>query len=65
MYVCICHGITDKDIRAAARKGVDSMEALSDQLKVATCCGRCADCARAVLHESIQVTRIPDHAEAA
>ncbi|WP_275098421.1 bacterioferritin-associated ferredoxin [Sedimenticola hydrogenitrophicus] len=66
MYVCICHGITDKDIRAAARNGANSMEALSEQLNVATCCGRCADCARAVLHEAIQSPACsPDHARAA
>ncbi|WP_260293819.1 bacterioferritin-associated ferredoxin [Sedimenticola hydrogenitrophicus] len=66
MYVCICHGITDKDIRAAAHNGANSMEALSEQLNVATCCGRCADCARAVLHEAIQSpATLPDHARAA
>ena len=53
MYVCICHGITDKDIRAAARQGACSLEALSQQLRVATCCGRCADCATEVLQDAI------------
>ena len=53
MYVCICHGVTDKQIRSAAESGVDSLEGLSRQLMVATCCGRCADCARQVLEESI------------
>ncbi|PLX63085.1 (2Fe-2S)-binding protein [Sedimenticola selenatireducens] len=54
MYVCICHGVTDKDIRAAANNGANSLEALGEQLNVATCCGRCADCARSVLLEVIQ-----------
>lgn len=49
MYVCICNAVTDREIRDAARRGVRSMEALSAQLKVATCCGRCRDCAREVL----------------
>ncbi len=54
MYVCICHGVTDKDIRTAASNGACSMEALGEQLSVATCCGRCADCAREVLLDAIQ-----------
>jgi bacterioferritin-associated ferredoxin len=53
MYVCICNAITDRDIREAARTGVDSMEALGDRLKVATCCGNCRDCAREVLREAL------------
>lgn len=53
MYVCICNAITDRDIREAARSGVNSMEALGDRLKVATCCGNCRDCAREVLHRAL------------
>lgn len=53
MYVCICNAITDRDIRDAARSGVDSMEALGARLKVATCCGNCRDCAREVLHQAL------------
>lgn len=53
MYVCICNAITDRDIKEAARNGVDSMEALGACLKVATCCGSCHDCAREVLHQAL------------
>jgi len=52
MYVCICHGVTDKQIRAAAESGIDSLEGLSRHLSVATCCGRCAECAEQLLQES-------------
>ncbi len=57
MYVCICNAITDRDIREAARNGVSSMEALGDQLKVATCCGNCRDCAHKVLREALSESR--------
>ncbi len=53
MYVCICNAITDRDIRDAARSGVNSMEALGASLNVATCCGNCRDCAREVLHQAL------------
>ncbi len=61
MYVCICHGVTDKDIRTAASNGAHSLEALSEQLNVATCCGRCAECAGEVLYEAIRTADLPTH----
>lgn len=53
MYVCICNSVTDRQIREAARNGVCSMDALCDQLRVATCCGTCRDCACAILQEAL------------
>ena len=51
MYVCVCHRVTDSDILEAASRGVTTLEDLGRQLKVATCCGRCSDCARSLLNE--------------
>ena len=51
MYVCVCHRVTDSDILEAASRGVTTLEDLGQQLKVATCCGRCSDCARNLLNE--------------
>ncbi len=59
MYVCICHGVTDKQIRAAAGNGANSLESLSAQLRVATCCGRCADCAREILQDEVDASALP------
>ena len=52
MYVCVCNAVTDKQIKKAAANGACSLEDLQDELRVATCCGRCADCAREVLNEA-------------
>ncbi len=52
MFVCICHGVTDRDIRNAAADGVCSLDGLGEELKVGTCCGRCSDCASQILHET-------------
>lgn len=49
MYVCVCNKVTDKQIRSALESGAHSMGCLKDRLKVATCCGRCQDCAQQVL----------------
>ncbi|MBK9130069.1 MAG: (2Fe-2S)-binding protein [Gammaproteobacteria bacterium] len=53
MYICVCNAVTDRDIREAAGRGICSMEALGDQLKVATCCGRCLDHANKVLMQAL------------
>ena len=49
MIVCVCRRITDHQIRQAAADGAVSLECLQFELGVATECGRCADCASAVL----------------
>lgn len=53
MYVCVCNSVTDRQIRKAVHSGVSTFEGLSAELKVATCCGRCEDCARRVLDQAL------------
>lgn len=53
MYVCVCKGITDHQIRAAAHEGVSSVDELRDCLGVASRCGKCSALAADVLHESL------------
>lgn len=57
MYVCLCNGITDREIRQAADSGVNSMRQLGKELGVGTQCGRCACTAREILREC----RRPDY----
>ncbi|PID50699.1 MAG: (2Fe-2S)-binding protein [Proteobacteria bacterium] len=52
MYVCICHSVTDKAIAKAVRQGHDTLEAIQQELKVGTCCGRCQPFACQVIAES-------------
>lgn len=49
MYVCICKKVTDKQILQAKDSGASSVACLKKMLDVATCCGRCHDCAEQVL----------------
>jgi bacterioferritin-associated ferredoxin len=53
MYVCVCNSVTDRDIRKACEKGTCTMDQLTQELNVANCCGRCHDCARKILNQSI------------
>jgi bacterioferritin-associated ferredoxin len=46
MIVCVCHRISDRDIAHAVRAGCGSFDELQDQLRVASGCGACTDCAR-------------------
>jgi len=52
MIVCVCHRVSDRDIAIAASSGCPSFEALQDDLRVATACGACHDCACEVFEES-------------
>ncbi len=47
MIVCVCHRVSDRDIRAAAASGCPDFDALQDELRVATACGACRECAQA------------------
>lgn len=53
MYVCVCNGVTDKAIRAAAAEGVSSMTELTMRTGCAGTCGACADFAAQILHEAM------------
>jgi bacterioferritin-associated ferredoxin len=47
MIVCICHRISHREIERQAA-ACDSFDELQFSTGVATGCGRCGDCARAV-----------------
>ena len=51
MYVCICKSVTDKQIRRAAARGVDSLYELRETLGVGEGCGSCADMAEDILRK--------------
>lgn len=51
MYVCICNGITDRDIRAAVHAGARDLAQLSAATGCTTVCGSCAELTMEILHE--------------
>jgi bacterioferritin-associated ferredoxin len=48
MIVCVCNRVSDRDIERAVRAGAHQFDVLCDDTRVASCCGRCHDCAREV-----------------
>ena len=55
MYVCLCRGITDQDIKDAMADGAQSYREIRDQLDLGTCCGRCAPEAKAIISEELSM----------
>jgi len=53
MFVCVCNAVTEKDIGTAVAEGCQSLRELRQQLGVGACCGRCCDCARGVLQDTL------------
>ncbi|MEO8365680.1 MAG: bacterioferritin-associated ferredoxin [Pseudoxanthomonas sp.] len=49
MYVCICNGVTDHQIREAAAHGVRSIAELTMRTGCGASCGTCMDTASAIL----------------
>jgi len=58
MYICLCNGITDREIRQCAQDGACSLHDLEHSLGVGTSCGRCREAAHEVLNDSHASKRI-------
>jgi len=54
VYVCICNGVTDRDIRQAAEAGCRSVAELTMRTGCGATCGSCLDMAGQLLDECRQ-----------
>lgn len=52
MYVCLCKGITDTQIREAVQQGAHSLRDVRNTLGVASQCGKCGVLTREILRET-------------
>jgi bacterioferritin-associated ferredoxin len=53
MYVCLCEGVTDTQIREAVYEGCCSYREVRGTLGIASQCGKCACLAKQVVRETI------------
>jgi len=53
MYVCLCKGITDTQIRAVIQEGASSLGEVRSRLGVASQCGKCGVLTREILQETL------------
>jgi bacterioferritin-associated ferredoxin len=51
MYVCVCLGITERQIQGVVAQGARTLGDVQMTLPVGGCCGRCEDCAREVIRD--------------
>jgi len=54
MYVCLCNGITDTQIRTAIQNGACSYKDVRATLGVGSQCGKCVALTREILRETLR-----------
>ena len=54
VYVCLCNGITDTQIRNAIHKGATSFKDVRSLLGVASQCGKCGILTQDILRETLR-----------
>ena len=65
MYVCICNGYRDKDIREVARSGVQCAREAYETLGAGPRCGKCLEFAQTLiddLHDAARAESTPPRA---
>jgi len=53
MYVCLCLGVTDTQIKAAVDNGAHTMKQLTSELKIGSQCGKCCQCSKSILNDKL------------
>ena len=61
MYVCLCKGITDHQIRNAVEDGARNMHQMRNALGVSTQCGMCAGQVKSIMNESLKEEELPNN----
>lgn len=51
LYVCLCHGVTDSEIRDAAAAGCSGMPELTMRTGCGSSCGCCVETASVILED--------------
>ncbi len=59
MYVCICNGVTERDILQAAEAGCRSVPELTMRTGAGANCGSCLDMAGELLDQARNVRELP------
>lgn len=57
MIICICEGVTDRDVHEAARRGAVNLAALKRSCGAGGDCGQCRPELRRMLREHRSTTR--------
>lgn len=52
MYICLCNGYREAELRRVAREGIASAAEAYNALGNGPCCGRCLDCAQQIIDQA-------------
>lgn len=52
MYVCLCHAVTDRQIKHVVQEGICSLRQVQLCLRVGTNCGKCIPAAREIIEQT-------------
>lgn len=63
MYVCICNGIKEKDVRAAVNSGADTVSRVFKSQGCKPECGNCIGCMRDIMEDEMRMDDLPMAAE--
>lgn len=53
MLVCVCNGVSDKDIDAAIHDGATECREIRGSLGIGKCCGQCTSFAKELITEKM------------
>lgn len=53
MFVCVCQGITDQQIRKAVQQGQGSLAQLKAQWGLSQQCGHCSKMAKQIINQEL------------
>ncbi|PKN59042.1 MAG: (2Fe-2S)-binding protein [Deltaproteobacteria bacterium HGW-Deltaproteobacteria-14] len=53
MIVCVCEGVSEREVRAAIQRGADNLQALGQACRAGTGCGRCRQHLVGMLRERV------------
>lgn len=53
MYVCLCTGTTDRQIKQAVFEGARSLAELREELGVASQCGQCSRLTKQIVRDTV------------
>lgn len=53
MLVCVCNGVSDKDIDAAIHEGATECRQIRKSLSIGKCCGQCTSYAKDLISDKM------------
>ncbi|MBJ7538476.1 (2Fe-2S)-binding protein [Marinomonas transparens] len=53
MYVCLCNGVTDREVKESIQQGATTLRELYQELNVGSQCGKCCQCAKKILNNEL------------